>query len=57
MLTLVPKVKMKRPMAQAIEINSQAPDFVLSDYTGASVRLSDYIGKLHVILVFNRGFT
>jgi peroxiredoxin len=33
-----------------------APDFVLQDTLGRSVRLSDFRGDKHVILVFNRGF-
>ncbi|MGB5986666.1 MAG: redoxin domain-containing protein [Desulfobacterales bacterium] len=43
-------------MAQRVELNSQAPDFSLPDYRGQPVRLSDYHGKAHVVLVFNRGF-
>jgi peroxiredoxin len=34
-----------------------APDFTLEDTQGHSVSLSDYRGKKHVVLVFNRGFT
>ncbi len=33
-----------------------APDFVLTDTQGNAVHLSDYRGKKHVVLVFNRGF-
>jgi peroxiredoxin len=33
-----------------------APDFTLSDHTGKPVSLSDFRGKKHVVLVFNRGF-
>ena len=33
-----------------------APDFELTDTAGQAVRLSDYVGKKHVVLVFNRGF-
>ena len=35
---------------------SVAPDFSLIDVDGETVRLSDYRGIKHVILVFNRGF-
>jgi peroxiredoxin len=34
----------------------QAPDFELADLNGKAVCLSDYRGKAHVVLVFNRGF-
>jgi peroxiredoxin len=40
-----------------VELYGQAPDFNLSDFRGESVRLADFRGKQHVILVFNRGFT
>ncbi len=33
-----------------------APDFELKDAEGRPVRLSDYQGARHVVLVFNRGF-
>lgn len=33
-----------------------APDFVLTDTQGNEVRLSDFRGKKHVLLVLNRGF-
>jgi len=33
-----------------------APEFTAVDSTGQTVRLSDYAGDKHVILVFNRGF-
>ena len=38
-----------------VALNIPAPDFTLSDYTGKSVRLSDFRGR-NVLLVFNRGF-
>ncbi len=33
-----------------------APDFAMTDTEGRTIRLSDYRGKKHVVLVFNRGF-
>lgn len=42
-------------MAQ-VALNTPAPDFVLKDYRGEEIRLSDFRGKQHVLLVFNRGF-
>lgn len=33
-----------------------APDFTLADVAGHPVRLSDFRGNRHVVLVFNRGF-
>jgi len=35
-----------------VELHAQAPDF-----RGQTVRLADYRGQKHVVLVFNRGFT
>ncbi len=35
---------------------SPAPDFAATDTEGKTVRLSDYKGVKHVVLVFNRGF-
>lgn len=43
------------PMSK-IQINAPAPDFGLRDWQGQTVRLSDYKGNKHVVLVFNRGF-
>jgi hypothetical protein len=40
-----------------IKVNTAAPDFVLDDFRGATVRLGDYRGAKHIVLVFNRGFT
>jgi len=42
--------------ASRIALDTIAPDFGLDDYTGQPVRLSDYRGIKHVLLVFNRGF-
>jgi peroxiredoxin len=40
----------------SIELNTQAPEFTLNDFTGNSVSLSGFKGKSNVLLVFNRGF-
>jgi peroxiredoxin len=40
-----------------VSLDAVAPDFELGDYQGQTVRLSDYSGVKHVVLVFNRGFT
>jgi peroxiredoxin len=39
-----------------IERGEAAPDFTLTDYQGNQVRLSQFKGRKHVLLVFNRGF-
>ena len=39
-----------------VALNTQAPDFSLADFTGKTVRLSDFRGKTNILLVFNRGF-
>ncbi len=39
-----------------VALNTPAPDFALPDFMGKMVRLNDYRGKQHVVLVFNRGF-
>jgi peroxiredoxin len=38
-----------------ISINTPAPDFELAEPSGKPVRLSDFRGRL-VLLIFNRGF-
>ena len=43
-------------MSNQIQINTPAPDFTLQDINGKTIRLKDYNGKKHIILVFNRGF-
>jgi peroxiredoxin len=44
-------------MGNRVQINQPAPDFSLADSDGRTVRLSNFRGKSHVVLVFNRGFT
>ena len=39
-----------------IQLNTQAPDFMLNDFNEQPVTLADFQGKKHVVLVFNRGF-
>ena len=40
-----------------VPLHQNAPEFSLPDLSGKPVSLSDYRGKKHVLLVFNRGFT
>jgi peroxiredoxin len=39
-----------------VTLNTPAPDFALQNYQGETIRLSDFLGKSHILLVFNRGF-
>ena len=39
-----------------ISLNTPAPNFTLQDFKGEPVSLSDFHGKAHILLVFNRGF-
>ncbi len=39
-----------------VKLNAAAPDFTLVNFKGEPVRLADFRGKVHVYLVFNRGF-
>ena len=38
-----------------VALNTPAPDFELTGYTGQPVHLSDFRGR-NILLVFNRGF-
>lgn len=40
-----------------VTLDTPAPDFILQNFHGEPVRLSDFRGRAHVLLVFNRGFT
>jgi peroxiredoxin len=40
-----------------ISLNTHAPDFTLENFRGDAIRLSDFRGIKHIVLVFNRGFT
>jgi len=39
-----------------VEVGTEAPDFVLEEVNGRSVRLSDFRNEKTVYLVLNRGF-
>jgi peroxiredoxin len=39
-----------------MQVNMQAPDFELIDTNDQPIRLSNYLEKKWVLLVFNRGF-
>jgi peroxiredoxin len=41
---------------EGIALGKVAPDFVLSDFNGLDIRLSQYKGNKHVVLAFLRGF-
>jgi peroxiredoxin len=43
-------------MTEQIAVGQIAPDFELTDVKENAIRLSDYLGKKHVLLVFTRGF-
>jgi peroxiredoxin len=45
-------MEMKSPMSTP----ELAKDFELTDTQGRALRLSDYQGVKHVVLIFNRGF-
>jgi peroxiredoxin len=40
-----------------VSLNQPAPDFSLPDFSGKTVRLTDFYGQKNVLLVFNRTFT
>lgn len=40
-----------------VQLHSPAPDFVLEDFRGQAVQLSDFFSKKNLVLVFNRGFS
>lgn len=44
------------PAENTEEQYAEAPDFVAIDSMGRSIKLSDYVGREHVVLVINRGF-
>lgn len=53
--SLLPPDFEKRTMAKPA-LDLPAPDFTLPDLHGRPVSLSDFRGRKHVVLVFNRGF-
>lgn len=44
-------------MSTAVRIDKPAPNFKLYTSDGDVVKLSDFLDKKNVLLVFNRGFT
>lgn len=43
-------------MGKSLNINTEAPDFVLKDTQDREIRLSDFRGEKIIVLVLNRGF-
>lgn len=39
-----------------VELDKEAPGFSLQDFNGKTVELSEFAGRSHVLVVFNRGF-
>ena len=39
-----------------MQIDIDAPDFVLNDFAGKEISLSSYRNLKNVLLIFNRGF-
>ena len=39
-----------------VQVNTEAPNFVLNDFDGKEISLSSYRNTKNVLLVFNRGF-
>ena len=53
----VSNVKMKKdPPMPRVSLNQPAPDFSLPDFSGKTIRLTDFYGQKNVLLVFNRTF-
>ena len=45
-----------RSLMPQVTLNTLAPDFTLQNFQGETLRLSDFRGQSHILLVFNRGF-
>jgi peroxiredoxin Q/BCP len=43
-------------MSKSVNIGTPAPEFILDDFHGHEMRLSNFRGKKNVVLVLNRGF-
>jgi peroxiredoxin len=43
-------------MSKQVTLNTAAPDFELEDFNGQAFKLSNYLAKKNVILIFNRSF-
>ena len=39
-----------------VAVNQEAPDFEILDYQGEPIKLSNFKGSHHVLIVLNRGF-
>ncbi len=43
-------------MSKSIRKGTPAPDFILENFDGHKIMLSEFFGQRNVALVFNRGF-
>lgn len=39
-----------------VQVNTEAPDFILNDFNEKEISLTSYRNKKNILIVFNRGF-
>jgi len=47
---------LNQPRTEPLKVGERAPDFELKSSRGELVRLSDYVGHRHVMLLFIKGY-
>lgn len=47
---------LNQPRTEPLEVGERAPDFELKSSRGEMVRLSQYLGHNHVMLLFIKGY-